>query len=580
MTRITAEPNSFVADSMTGFLRLHSETLHGVDGGVVTKAARRPGSVAVIIGGGSGHYPAFAGYVGSGMAAGAVCGNVFTSPSSAQVLRVAEAADAGGGVLFAFGQYAGDVLHFGAAERSLRDRGVDARTVLITDDVASAPAENADARRGIAGIVCVWHIAGASADRGDSLDEVERLARLANSRTRTIGVAFGGCTLPGAAEPLFDVPEGSMSIGLGIHGEPGVRDVPVQEAPELAASLVDPLMAERPEGATRAAVILNGLGAVKYEELFLLFGFVAEELGRRGVEIVEPECGELVTSLDMAGVSLTIMWLTDELEELWCAPAHTPAFRKGSVSIPDVRGDAVLSASPESRREAVSTPTDGGSKPVSAVSRTRAKAAMQALHADRDRIRANETELGRLDAVAGDGDHGSGMVRGLTAAVNRANDLPEMVGVGDLLGQAGEAWSDIAGGTSGALWGALLGAVGSALESDDGDLGALLGATISAARARVEQLGGAQLGDKTMLDALIPFERSLLADLADGADIAGALHAAVSAAGRAAEATRELRPKRGRARPLADRSVGYPDPGAVSFWMIADEVVTTLTKEN
>nr|BFF09956.1 hypothetical protein GCM10025699_12590 [Microbacterium flavescens] len=197
--------------------------------------------------------------------------------------------------------------------------------------MASAAPDARDERRGIAGILCVFHVAGAVAERGDSIDEVERLAAHANSRTRSHGVAFAGCTLPGAGHPLFEVPDGVMSIGLGIHGEPGVRDVPLQRAPELAVTLAEPLLAERPEGCTRAAVILNGLGSVKYEELYVLFGHVAEHLQGHGIEIVEPECGEFVTSLDMAGVSLTVLWLDDELEELWTAPASSPGFRKGAV---------------------------------------------------------------------------------------------------------------------------------------------------------------------------------------------------------------------------------------------------------
>ncbi len=578
MTRITADPQAFVADAMDGFLQLHSGSVRGVDGGVVRMRPRSSGSVAVVIGGGSGHYPAFAGYVGPGMAAGAVCGNVFTSPSSAQALRVAEAADTGGGVLFTFGQYAGDVLHFGAAERTLRERGVDARTVLITDDVASAPADNVEARRGIAGIVCVWHIAGAAADRGYPIDDVERLARIANDRTRTMGVAFGGCTLPGTTEPLFQVPPGSMSIGLGIHGEPGVQDVPMQAAPELALTLVEPLMAERPDGAIRAVVLLNGLGSIGREELFVLYAFVSRELAARGVEIIEPECGELVTSLDMAGVSLTLMWLTEELEDLWSDAAHAPGFVKA------VRGAPVAEQSPEvaecSQPAPIESASSSTAEPVSARSRAYAHGALGALRAAQARIRDNEAELGRLDAVAGDGDHGSGMVRGITAAVERAEKTGAAAGVAELLGHAGEAWSDIAGGTSGALWGALLREVGAALDSDAGGHAERTATAVTAARTRLEELGGAAVGDKTMMDALIPFERSLIDGLASGFALPQALRAAADVARQAAEETRSLRPRLGRARPLAERSVGHPDPGAVSLSMIADAVVASLSEES
>jgi len=574
MTRIFADPDAFVADALRGFARAHRDEVALVDGGVVRAVPLDPGKVAVLIGGGSGHYPAFAGYVGPGLAAGAVCGNIFTSPSTAQAMRVAHAADAGGGILFTYGRYAGDILHLGEAERRLRAEGIDARTVLITDDVASAPPEGLDERRGIAGIVCVFHVAGAAAERGDPIDEVERLATLANSRTRSHGVAFGGCTLPGADHPLFEVPEGQMSIGLGIHGEPGVRDVPLQSAPDLAVTLAAPLLAERPADAGRAAVILNGLGSVKYEELYVLFGYVVDHLEAQGIEVVDPECGEFVTSLDMAGVSLTIMWLDDELEELWKAPASSPAFRKGhfaarSSGAQRTRGE---SATTSAARAAVVEATPA--------SRAAATVARRLLRAARDTVAAHVEELGELDAVAGDGDHGIGMLRGLTAAVEASAGADEATGVRELLQAAGDAWSEVAGGTSGALWGAALAQLGASLGSPDEFTASDVADAVSAARARIAELGGADLGDKTMLDAVAPYAETLTDRVRAGADLRSALTDAAAAARAAAEATAPMTPRRGRARPLAERSIGHPDPGATSFALIADAVAAAAASED
>ncbi|HWL78571.1 dihydroxyacetone kinase family protein [Microbacterium sp.] len=574
MTRIFADPDAFVADALRGFARAHRDEVALVDGGVVRAVPLDPGKVAVLIGGGSGHYPAFAGYVGPGLAAGAVCGNIFTSPSTAQAMRVAHAADAGGGILFTYGRYAGDILHLGEAERRLRAEGIDARTVLITDDVASAPPEGLDERRGIAGIVCVFHVAGAAAERGDPIDEVERLATLANSRTRSHGVAFGGCTLPGADHPLFEVPEGQMSIGLGIHGEPGVRDVPLQSAPDLAVTLAAPLLAERPADAGRAAVILNGLGSVKYEELYVLFGYVVDHLEAQGIEVVDPECGEFVTSLDMAGISLTIMWLDDELEELWKAPASSPAFRKGhfaarSSGAQRTRGE---SATTSAARAAVVEATPA--------SRAAATVARRLLRAARDTVAAHVEELGELDAVAGDGDHGIGMLRGLTAAVEASAGADEATGVRELLQAAGDAWSEVAGGTSGALWGAALAQLGASLGSPDEFTASDVADAVSAARARIAELGGADLGDKTMLDAVAPYAETLTDRVRAGADLRSALTDAAAAARAAAEATAPMTPRRGRARPLAERSIGHPDPGATSFALIADAVAAAAASED
>ncbi len=576
MTRILADAESFVDDALEGFARAHADLVRRVDGGIVRAAPLDAGRVALVVGGGSGHYPAFAGLVGPGLAAGAVCGNIFSSPSARQAVRVAREVDAGGGILFSYGNYAGDVIHFGAAERELRDAGIDVRTVLVTDDIASAPADALGTRRGIAGDLCVFRIAGAAAEEGADLDEVERLAVLANSRTRSLGVAFAGCTLPGAPAPLFTVPDGMMSVGLGIHGEPGVRDVPLQRAPELAATLLEPLLAERPDGSgTRAVLIVNGLGTVKYEELFVLFRYVADLLVAAGVDVVSPLCGELVTSLDMAGVSVTLLWLDDELERLWNAPALTPAFHRGNVdTLPTAPREPIRVEEPA----AVGEPVVGTASPES---RAAAAIAADLLGAARDAVAGRADELGDLDAVAGDGDHGVGMLRGLDAATEAARHADASFGVEERLRRAGAAWADRAGGTSGALWGAALEAMGDALADSALDAGAVADA-VHAGRERIQQLGGAELGDKTLVDALVPFDEELRRLVDAGADIRLALRDAAAAASRAAAETAALSPRLGRARPLAERSVGHPDPGAVSFGIIvgaASEHIGRTTQE-
>ena len=569
MTRIANDPAAFVDDALEGFAAAHAEAVRRVDGGVVRATSLAPGSVAVVVGGGSGHYPAFAGVVGPGMAAGAVCGNIFTSPSAGQAYRVARAADAGGGVLFLFGNYAGDVLHFGDAQDRLRAEGVDARTVLVTDDIASAPMAERDRRRGIAGDFVIFKIAGAAAERGDDLDEVERLARHANERTRTLGVAFGGCTFPGADAPLFTVPDGMMSIGLGIHGEPGIRDVPRTSSRELARMLVGDLLHDVPETrGDRAVVIVNGLGSVSHEELFVLFRDVSVELRAAGVTVVQPEVGDLVTSLDMAGASVTLVWLDDELELLWAAAADTPAYRKGAaVPAPSSRAVAApIESPPAAPPRPVATPDD----------RRRAEYAQGLLRAAQDVITAAAADLGALDAVAGDGDHGVGMRAGVDAAVAAFD--PE-VGLRGALTAAADAWSERAGGTSGALWATALRRLATELPASDErsapspvELASAVGAAVDA----VAERGGAVVGDKTMLDAMRPYADALRAGATADVDTRSLLADAARAATAAAEATAGLRPAKGRARPLAERSLGHPDPGATSFALIATAVARHL----
>lgn len=559
MTRIFDDPAAFADEAIAGFVAAHPDHVIRVDGGVVRAAASRPGQVAVVIGGGSGHYPAFAGLVGVGLAAGAVCGNVFASPGAGQVYRVARAAESSGGVLFSYGNYAGDVMQFGLAQERLRSEGIDTRTVVVTDDIASAPVERMDDRRGIAGDLTVFKIAGAAAESGFSLDEVEHLARKATSRTRTLGVAFRGCTLPGAAEPLFSLPAGQMSVGLGIHGEPGISDMPIPPASELAELLVGRLLAETPEHASdRAVVLVNGLGTVKYEELFLFYGKVAALLATAGVHIVGVECGELVTSLDMAGLSLTVFWVDDELEALWFVPVDTPAYHRGRVAPREVRRVIEVDRAPVQVGEVASP-----------ASRQLADSAVAVLDAVARVVRAHEQELGDLDAVAGDGDHGIGMRRGADAAAEAAHAaLIRGAGVHELLIDAGEQWSERAGGTSGALWGSAARAVATSLGNRDVYRAQDLVDAAAMAREAVTRLGGAVPGDKTMVDAISPYVDTLSYHISRGTSVGEALKLAAEAATRAASDTAALRPRKGRARPLAERSLGTPDPGAVSFALI------------
>ncbi|MFI9557446.1 dihydroxyacetone kinase family protein [Nonomuraea endophytica] len=566
MTAIHNGAATFVDEALQGLTLAYGRDLRRVDGGVIRAAVRPPGQVAVVLGGGSGHYPAFAGLVGPGLAAGAVCGQVFTSPSAAQAYRVCHAVDTGAGVLLVYGNYAGDVLHFGIAQRRLRAEGHDVRTVLVTDDIASAPAGERERRRGIAGDFVVVKIAGAAAEAGADLDTVERLARKANRRTRTLGVAISGCTLPGAVEPLFDVPAGTMSVGLGIHGEAGIEDRPLASAREIAALLVGALLAERIDDSEpgRLAVVVNGLGTVKYEELFVLFKDVVGILSQRGIEVVEPEVGELVTSLDMGGVSLTVCWLDDELEQLWRAPAWSPAFVKteraaADVSIPDVGewSDFTVRLPRPPTAELVAASYD----------------VVAALKVVCSTLEEHEPELARLDAVAGDGDHGSGMVRGARAALAagrataRGNQAADAV-----LVAAGRAWAEHGAGTSGALWGAGLEAAGLVVNST-GTLDAGTGArAVGAAFSTISELGGARVGDKTMVDAMAPFFAVLTDGVGADSPVLDVWRDAAAAARKGAAATAGLRPRLGRARPLAEKSLGHPDPGATSFAILAEAI--------
>jgi len=339
--------------------------------------------------------------------------------------------------------------------------------------------------------------------------------------------------------------------------------------------LVEGLLKDAPEAAgTRVAVILNGLGRTKYEELFIVWGRVGRLLRDAGLEVVEAEVGELVTSLDMAGCSLTLMWLDDELERLWRAPADTPAYRKGST------GRSVEAGPRRSAGEAAEAAAPrraGGAAAVGEDARRCAGTLVTALEAMATTVSEAELELGRIDAVAGDGDHGRGMVRGTAAAVAAARETcANGAGPGSVLAAAGDAWASKAGGTSGVLWGAALTALGQRLGDGKAPTADDVTSGVRAAYEALGRLGGASPGDKTMLDALLPFVDVLSDHVGRDADLRSAWHAATEAAEDAARATADLRPRTGRARPLAERSVGTPDAGAVSLAMCLRSVAGVL----
>jgi dihydroxyacetone kinase len=560
VTYVYSDPADFKDDVLKGFATAYPHYVSRVEGasGFIRAGGPLEGKVSLVIGGGSGHYPSYNGVVGTGFADGAVLGDLFASPSAEQVYRIARAAHGGAGVVLGFGNYAGDRLNFGVAADRLRAEGIDTRIVYVTDDIASAARSEHSKRRGIAGTFTVYKIAAAAAEDGANLEEVERVMLKANAATYSFGVAFAGCTMPGADQPLFLVKQGQMDFGLGIHGEPGISSAPWMNAKDLATKLVQTVLAERPDEATgRAAVLVNGLGATKYEELFALYGHVAELLQAAGVVLIEPEVGELVTSLDMAGCSLSITWLDEELENYWTAPADTPAFR---------RGIAQASQKFTTRRAVSEDSSEHVAEEASEESIAAAAAARDLLRTLSETVKTHKDYLGQLDAVAGDGDHGTGMSRGAKAAADAAGQTEG--GVQTVLAAAAAAFADKAGGTSGILWGVLLDGVGKALGNTEAVTSERLAGAVQQSATNLKSFSGAELGDKTMLDALFPFVDTLVSEVRGGASLDQAWSRAAAACVRAAEATTSLVPRVGRARPLAERSVGTPDPGAVSLGLI------------
>ena len=565
MTHLLNDPIDFPAELVDGFVKANAKYVKKVYGGVVRATKSKPGKVAIITGGGTGHYPGFMGWVGPGLVDGAVTGNIFASPSASQVRSVAKAADHGGGILLAFLNYAGDVLHFGMAEELLKADGFNVKRSVVTDDVASAPSNETHKRRGIAGGLAVLKVASAAAESGLSLDEVLKVLNKTNERTRTFGVAFSGCTLPGSANPLFEVPKGKMAVGLGVHGEPGIYELDLGTADDVAKLLVDKLLEDVPQNPGKKVIaLLNGLGSAKYEELFVTFGCVANRLKNAGIQMIDGEVGEFMTSLDMGGLSLTLVWVDEEIEKYWFVPCDSPAFRKTKMVDEPLDSSVVFNTEPEALKV---------NKKGNDSSRRAAALIAQALDQIKDIISENESMLGDLDAVAGDGDHGAGMTRGSKAAAEAAHWLvKEGAGAQTTLAGAGARWSENAGGASGALWGAALIAAGNALGDDKVlDLKSYANAVNSFVKS-IQQLGGANIGDKTMIDAQVPFAEVFESSISQGLSFIDSWNRAAIASTSAAKETANLTPKMGRARVLAEKSLGHPDPGATSFSLIVSSI--------
>jgi len=333
MKKFLNDPADLVKESLAGLAAAHGDLVRYDAGAQILVRADSPlqGKVALISGGGSGHEPLHGGFVGKGMLDAACPGEVFTSPVPEQMLAATKAVDGGAGVVHIVKNYTGDVMNFKLAAEDAADEGIDVESVLIDDDVAVQDSLYTAGRRGVGATVLVEKIAGASAERRDDVRTVSDIARKVNSRSRSFGIALSSCTPPAAGKPIFDLPDGELEVGIGIHGEPGRRREPIRPAREIADVMVEAVVSDlAPASGSKALVFVNGMGGTPQIELYLLYGEIERGLRAAGVEPVRNLVGSYITSLEMAGASLTLLTLDDELTELWDAPVHTPALRWGA----------------------------------------------------------------------------------------------------------------------------------------------------------------------------------------------------------------------------------------------------------
>ena len=541
MKKLINEPSAVVPEMLDGLAAL-SPGIALLDGEMVAVRADwdRKG-VALISGGGAGHEPAHAGYVGPGLLTAAVAGDVFTSPGVDAVLAAIRAVASEAGVLLIVKNYTGDRLNFGLAAEIARTEGLQVATVVVDDDAALGAGGGAG-RRGIAGTVLVHKVAGAAAAAGLDLHAVKREAEAAIAAVGTMGVALTPCTVPAAGAPGFELGANEVELGLGIHGEAGVRRAPIGPARELMRTLVETVAADRGIGrGESAALLVNNLGGTPAMEMLIAAREAVAACETLGIRVERAWCGSFLTALEMAGCSVSLMRLDAGRLARLDAPASAPAW-------PGPGAPAHLG------RSRAAAPTPPAPPPPATARDPRVDRALRAVAAA---LRDAEPVLTRMDQAVGDGDLGISLARG-AAAVER--DLPAYptADAADTLRALSATLRRALGGSSGPFYAVALLRAAEALRERPGAWGAALRAGCDGIAA----LGGAAPGDRTMLDALDPAATALAAS---------GLDAAVAAAEAGVERTAAMPPRRGRSSYLGDRALGHADPGAqaVAIWLRA-----------
>ncbi len=543
-TQFLPDPASAVADAARGLAMAHPDDVGVVLDPLHLHALRRaPGRrVALVSGGGAGHEPMHAGFLGPGGLDAACPGLVFTSPHHRQVHEAARRVAGPGGVLLVVKNYTGDVICFAIAAERLRAGGVAVETVLVDDDLATDAEEGS--RRGTAATVLVEKLLGAAADRGDDLAALASLGRDAVARARSLAVASRAQTSPATGEPAFELARDELERGVGIHGERAASTTSRPPTRELVAGMLDELLAGldgagAPAGEDGVALLVNGLGGATSLELHALRALVGDLLAERGVSVATSLVGTYTAALDMRGFSLTLLSLRPGWLELLTAPTATP-------SLPALPGEVAPQVEPGAAADDAHPAQDPD------------EAGAAVLAAWTERFEGQRSELTRLDQLAGDGDFGDNLASGLERSRRRG---------GTLAGAAG-AFLDEVGGSSGPLLGLLLGELAPAVRR--GAPPEDLGAALQRGAQAVTRVGGAEVGDRTFLDALVPAADALLAGRS--------LDDAARAADEGARSTAQLVGRRGRSRYLGDRALGAPDPGAVAVALLVDALAEVLER--
>ncbi|MFC7684469.1 dihydroxyacetone kinase subunit DhaK [Ureibacillus sp. GCM10028918] len=570
MKKLMNQAENLVMEMCHGLVLAHPELQLNEKYKVISRRNEKNNKVSLISGGGSGHEPAHAGFVGSGMLDAAVCGDIFASPSQIQVYQAIKQVATEQGVLMIIKNYSGDMMNFKNGAALAEEDGILVDYVKVDDDIAVEDSLYTVGRRGVAGTVFIHKIAGAAAELGYDLATVKKIAEKAAAQVRSIGFALTSCTVPAKGTPTFTLEEDEMEYGVGIHGEPGIRREKMMSADALADRMVNDLLKDLGE-VNEVALLVNGFGSTPLQELYVFNNSVIRVLFDRGIHVHRTFVGNYMTSIDMAGASLSILKLDDELKQYIDSPASTPAFKVDGEAAPIQMiqsKEATEKAEPSFKVE---------TKEQFAKIKDE-QFTLENLHYYIDKmsevIIENEVPFCELDAHAGDGDFGMSIAKGFKQLKREWSELTRATSMSVFLSNCSMIIMEHCGGASGPIWGSAFRAAGKSVEGKEfltvTDLAAMLQATVEGIQTIGERSfgRGAVVGDKTLIDALVPCTDAWRDAANEGATFAESFTRGAEAAVKGAEATKQIVARMGRAGTVGERSLGYPDAGAYGLGVI------------
>ncbi|TGN57490.1 dihydroxyacetone kinase subunit L [Paracoccus liaowanqingii] len=576
LQRFVNDPDDLVDETVAGFVKAHGDLLRKDPANprvVVSRFAPQDGKVGIVTGGGSGHEPAFIGYAGRHLVDAVAIGELFSSPTAKSFADAIRAADGGAGVAVLYGNYAGDNMNVKMAATDVAAEGIEVATVVANDDVCSAPLSERAKRRGVAGEIFMWKIGGAKAALGGSLAEVHAAAQAAIDACRSVGVGLGPCTLPAVGHPNFQIAPGTMEVGIGHHGEPGARIEPLKTADHVADDMVQIVMDDHalPEG-TEVAVLVSGLGATPVNELYVLYDRIETGLEGAGLRVHRAFVGNYFTSLEMVGATLTVMALDEDRKALLDLDCASPGLTVVGAAVPPV---GVVAPGPR-RTAAVGRADIQTPRAPEAVGSPRlvlgtASGIVGDLAAV---IVANKSHLSEIDGLIGDGDHGINMAKGFGRAAERLAGQEGTLDAG--LSVLSDVLMSEIGGSMGPLYGFMFRDMARAVEGRDALDAVGFAVMLRAGLEGVSTTGAAKVGDKTLMDCLVPAVAAFDAAIPHG--FPAALAAMAEAARQGRDSTVDMVARLGRAARLGERSRGVPDAGATSCCLILETLGDSVAR--